>query len=383
MARSDDAHLFDKYAIDPFLFGRSSPEQSFPSNSPSVTRAARDPVFTYLAESNAPYGEKLALLRRHFRHRAFVAGAKDVLESRSVYESFVDITAAADDAVTAAFVISGVPEGLAVMGLGRLGTGELDLLSDADVLFISGEEHDRISLTKSAEQLMHSLSAYTRDGMVFPVDARLRPRGGEGDLLVTPSQLATYFEQEAQAWEALMYTKLRLLAGSQLQGERAASSLKILYERFAADDGFAQLVREMRTKLETIDAPEKSFKSSPGATYDIEFITSFLMVKHRVSDKRGGLRDRLWRCVACGLLEKSEAATLDHAAELLRTVEHVSRLVVGRAGKWLPPTEHGRQVTQRLTEQILRREFPDGLENELERTFRKVRTIYDQVLDKA
>ena len=44
---------------------------------------------------------------------------------------------------------------------------------------------------------------------------------------------------------------------------------------------------------------------------------------------------------------------------------------------------HRNHITQRLTEQILRREFPDGLENELERTFRKVRTIYDQVLDKA
>ena len=155
--------------------------------------------------------------------------------------------------------------------------------------------------------MMHALSAYTRDGTVFSLDARLRPRGGEGELLSTPAQLAAYFEHEAQPWEALMYTKMRFLAGSQTLGERATATLKTLFERFAADPGFAQAVREMRTKLEVAEAPGKSFKYSPGAIYDIDFITSFLLVKHGVADKRGSLRDRLWRCVGCGVLDKSDA----------------------------------------------------------------------------
>ena len=75
-----------------------------------------------------------------------------------------------------------------------------------------------------------------------------------------------------------------------------------------------------------------------------------------------------------------DAGLLDHAAELVRTVEHVARLVVGRAGKWLPATEHGRKVTEKLTGQILERDFPDGLESELDRTFGTVRAIYERVL---
>ena len=39
--------------------------------------------------------------------------------------------------------------GLAVLAVGRLGSGEFDLLSDADVLFVCGEDGDRIALTKS------------------------------------------------------------------------------------------------------------------------------------------------------------------------------------------------------------------------------------------
>jgi glutamine synthetase adenylyltransferase len=155
--------------------------------------------------------------------------------------------------------------------------------------------------------------------------------------------------------------------------------LKKLFERFAADPGFLAAVREMRTKLETAE-PGKSFKSSPGGTYDIDFITSFMMVKNGVASKRGSLRDRLWRCVSAGRLDKSDAAALDHAAELLRTAEHVSRLVVGRAGKWLPATEHGRQVTEKLSGRILGREFVDGLEAELDATMGNVRIIYERVL---
>ena len=206
------------------------------------------------------------------------------------------------------------------MAVGRLGSGEFDLLSDADVLFVCAEEGDRIALTKCAEQMMHALSAYTREGTVFPVDARLRPRGGEGELLITPTQLAAYFEHEAQAWEALMYTKLRFLAGSQTLGERATAGLKSCLRGLPRIRAFAQAVREMRTKLEAAEMPGNSFKYSPGAIYDIDFITSFLLVKHGVADKQGSLRDRLWRCVSAGLLDKSDAAVLDHAAELLRTV---------------------------------------------------------------
>jgi [glutamine synthetase] adenylyltransferase / [glutamine synthetase]-adenylyl-L-tyrosine phosphorylase len=345
--------------------------------------ADRDPVFAYLADSSAPYAEKLALLRQHFRHRAFVVGARDVLELRDVYESFEATTAAAEDVMTTAFHLAGAPEGLAVMAAGRLGSGEFDLLSDADVLFICADDADRSALTKCAEQMTHALSAYTQDGTVFPVDARLRPRGGEGELLSTTAQLASYFEHEAQAWEALMYTKLRFLTGSQIQGERALRTLQTLYQRFASDTDLAPAVREMRTKLEVAEAPGKNFKSSPGGIYDIDFMTSFLLVKHSVADKRGNLRDRLWRCAASGILDKSTASVLDHAAELLRTVEHVTRLVAGRSSKWLPATEHGRKVAERLTGQILECEFPEGLESELDRTLGKVRAIYERVLGEA
>jgi glutamate-ammonia-ligase adenylyltransferase len=342
--------------------------------------AVRDPVFSYVTNSLASHREKTALLRRHFRHCMFASGARDIAELRPIYSSLAETTAAAEEAITAAFGIAGTPKGLTVLALGRIGSREFDLLSDADLLFVCDEAQDRRALTKAAEQMMQALSAYTQEGMVFPVDTRLRPRGAEGELLVTPAHLEEYLASEAQPWEALMYTKLRPICGDGELGRRACAVAETVFTRFAGDANFAAAVRQMRQRLEDASAPDKSIRTSPGAIYDADFLSSFLLVKHGVRPKSGTLRDRLWRCSAAGALDKKDAAILDHAAELCRTVEHVLRLVVGRNTRWLPAAEHARDAIEKLASKILRCASPDGLEQELLRTFAEVRGIYDRVV---
>jgi [glutamine synthetase] adenylyltransferase / [glutamine synthetase]-adenylyl-L-tyrosine phosphorylase len=341
---------------------------------------ARDAVFEYVAGSTATHGEKISLVRRHFRHLMFASGARDLAERRSIYSSLSETTAAAERAVSAAFQIAGAPRGLAILALGRLGTREFDLLSDADLLFVGDRVENRESLTRTAEQIMQALAAYTQEGMVFPVDARLRPRGSEGELVVTPLHLESYFEAEAQPWEALTYTKLRMVAGSGQLGEEAVSASEMLFRRFAADANFPGAVRAMRQKLQDASAPEKSIRTSAGGLYDIDFLSSFLLVKHGLHPKSGTLRDRLWRCSGAGVLEKQDAALLDHAAELCRTVEHVLRLVTGRNRRWLPSAEHARQAVENLSAQVLGAQFTAGLEQELTGTFARVREIYNHTV---
>ena len=341
---------------------------------------AGDPIFAFLAASPGSHSEKLLLLRQHYRRRVFASGALDINEPRAPYESFASTTAAAEDALAAAFEIAGAPQGLAVMAVGRLGSGEFDVLSDADLLFVCEEGQDRFALAKAVGRMVQALAAYTQEGMVFSVDTRLRPRGGEGELLVTPVQLASYCEQEAQSWEALMFTKMRFLAGEAQLGKRALAAAKILFERMAAAAKFVQDAQEMRLRLETSEVPGKSLKTSPGALYDVDFLTGYLMVKEQIAEKGGTLRDRLWRCAAAGVLNKTDAAALDHATELMHTAQHVARLVVGRPLRWLPGTEHARKVTEKLTAQILGRNLPDGLETEILGTLQLVRGIYERIL---
>jgi glutamate-ammonia-ligase adenylyltransferase len=340
-----------------------------------------DPVFVYLTNAPTSLAERFSLLRQHYRHRVFAAGARDITDFRDVYESLAVSTATAEDVIRAAFGIAGEPRDLAVMALGRLGSGEFDVLSDADLIFICHSGANRQQLTKAAEQIIQSLAAYTGDGMIFPVDVRLRPHGGEGELLLTPAQLASYFVQEAQAWEALTYTKLRFVAGSRAVAQQALESVPILFDRYATKPDLIAEVRQMRAKIAT--GKDHNIKTSPGAMYDIDFLAGALLLMHRMANKEGTIRDRLWRCADAGVLGKSDAGALDHAAELFRTVEHVVRLVTGQARKWLPAAEHARQITEKLTSRIFRREFPEGLERELLSACNQVRGIYDRILASA
>jgi glutamate-ammonia-ligase adenylyltransferase len=339
-----------------------------------------DPVLAYIASSRASDAEKLDMLRRHFRHRAFREGSKDILGLRDVYASLAAVSSAAGDAIKTAFKLAGEPEGFSILALGRLGAHELDLLSDVDLLLVCDENGKANGATKSAEQIVRTLAAYTREGSVFPVDMRLRPRGGDGELVITSSQIRAYLMQDADAWEALVYTKLRFLAGSRPIAEQVTGAAELLFQRHANAESFLLKTREMRTKLEVAEGWERNLKTGQGGIYDIDFLTAYLLVKHGIGVKSGTLRDRLWRCHACGILERSDAAALDHAAELLRTVEHVVRLATGRRQPWISSEKHDRETTEKLNSQILNRTFPNGLQAELVTTMLKTREIYDRIL---
>ncbi len=59
----------------------------------------------------------------------------------------------------------------------------------------------------------------------------------------------------------------------------------------------------------------------------------------------------------------------------------MTRLVVGRASRWLPRGEHARAMVERLSSKALGREFPEGLEMELVRTCDEVRAIYTRKIE--
>ena len=154
---------------------------------------APDAIFDYVARGEMNRAEAMSILRQHYRHSVFRSGAQDLFGQRQVFDSLKDNTAAADGAMRAAFSIANPPEGFAVMALGRLGTREFDLLSDADVLFVSNNRCSRELAGRAAERFMEVLTAYTRDGSVLPVDARLRPHGREGNSSLHPTSSKPIF----------------------------------------------------------------------------------------------------------------------------------------------------------------------------------------------
>jgi glutamate-ammonia-ligase adenylyltransferase len=331
----------------------------------------------YLASGTLDRGEKLGLIRRRYRYRLLLSAARDVLEARPVVASLTDTTNAAQEAVAAAWSVAGRSERIAVLALGRLGTLEFDCASDADLLFVRDPHLDAETASRQAEEIVHALSAYTSDGTVMAVDLRLRPHGGEGELMVTPETLREYFSAEAQAWEALTYTKLRHLAGNADLAAQSIAAVAQTSDRFAHDPSFATSVRDMRLKLEN---SEQGLKTSAGGIYDIDFLAGFLTVKHRVHTAEGTISSRLHKLGQVGLIAKPELQVLLDAMELYRTVEHAIRLVTGRAAKDLPVSEIAHDAVSELVSRTMTRDLTSGLAETLDACRASVRRIFDETL---
>jgi glutamate-ammonia-ligase adenylyltransferase len=360
--------------------GNDGGQNLFPKTTNPALISTDDPILPFMRESGESYQEKLAVLRRHFRQTTFRSGVLDIMSGRNVYLSLFDMSGSAETAIHAAVAITRPPRGFAVLALGRLGTYEFDLASDVDLLFVRSDETDPSQSTAAAEQIIEVLTAYTSEGTVFSVDARLRPHGTQGQLVTTPSMLRDYFEREAHAWEALTYHKLRHIAGSEATARLVQTSCESLIDRFAGDPEFIAAVREMRGKLEKSDPDLSNFKTGPGGYYDIDFLAGALAIRQGWESSAMNIRDRLHRLAAAGALDDGDCATLEYSAELLRVVEHAVRLHLGRSRKSLPATEQGRHIVERLVSKVLRREFEGGLETEVKRVRDGLRQVFDRVL---
>ena len=198
--------------------------------------------------------------------------------------------------------------------------------------------------------------------------------------MVTPAQLDAYFEREAQAWEALTYTKLRHVTGAGEVSNQVSLSIEKLQRRFAADPNFKGALREMRSKLEKTSSGYDDVKTGPGGLSDLDFIVGALQVRHGIRGPGANLRERLQTLHERGVLDEKDWKRLDRHAQLLRTVEHVVRLAVGKSRKTLPVAGPARTACDTLCARILQREFPEGLDITLRFALVGVREIYNRVI---
>jgi glutamate-ammonia-ligase adenylyltransferase len=96
-------------------------------------------------------------------------------------------------------------ENLIVVGMGKLGGGELNVSSDIDLVFVHPEDErnpvDPQRQERTARKLIALLNEVTEDGFVFRVDMRLRPYGDSGALVSGFDALEAYFVGQGREWE--------------------------------------------------------------------------------------------------------------------------------------------------------------------------------------
>lgn len=246
---------------------------------------------------------------------------------------------------------------LCVLGLGKLGGGELNFSSDVDLIFVyaAGGETDgprpldhQQYFIRLGQRLIKLLAELTSDGFVYRVDMRLRPFGDAGPLAMSFTAAEDYYQTHGREWERYALIKARAVAGDLEGGGQLIRALQPFVYRRYLDYGVFQALREMK-ELINQEAERKgrvnNVKLSPGGIREVEFIGQAFQLIRGGRDaglRLRGIREVLCRLVERGLLPSWAEAQLQEAYAFLRRVENRLQMAADQQTHALPAEESGR-----------------------------------------
>jgi glutamate-ammonia-ligase adenylyltransferase len=272
-------------------------------------------------------GDDPASLARTYRRELLRIAARDLLGIDDLRATTAALTEAAAGAIRGALAQQDLDgSSVAVIGMGKLGAGELNFASDVDLLLVADEP---AAVEAALRRAMEVLRACVR------VDLDLRPEGRDGALVRTVAGYVAYWERWAQPWERQALVKARPVAGDPEQGERfAAAAARAVWERpFTAED--IRSIRALKERSEAAVAARgragrQDIKRGLGGIRDIEFAVQLLALVHGGDDptlRRPATLDALGELADGGYVATEDAAALADAYTALRRAEHHLQLV--------------------------------------------------------
>ena len=221
-------------------------------------------------------------------------------------------------------------EDIAVIGFGKLGGREIAFNSDLDLIFVCMEEV-RPENTRAAEKLLRMLISYTKEGIAYRADTRLRPEGSKGPLVSSIESFKRYYSKSAAFWELQALLKARPVAGNIKTG---ISFINMARNALISGGGgvSASDIRQMRERIlkELSKEPEGyDIKLGPGGIGEIEFTVQYLQLVNCRREKRllvQGTLKAIDRLKDSGILSKSDADQLSEAYHIYRVLENFLRL---------------------------------------------------------
>ena len=236
--------------------------------------------------------------------------------------------------------------GMAVVALGKAGSGEMMAGSDLDLMLIydhdaeAGESSGPRRLppsqyfARAAQGFIAALTLPTRHGPLYAVDMRLRPSGRAGPVAVSLRSFARYHAQEAWTWERLVLTRARVVTAPAGLRRSVQSAIEAA-RRGANPSRVLADTRDMRARLAREQPVRGAWdaRRREGGLLDVEFIAQALQLLHArafaVSARPVGTAARLGQLARLGALPAADAAMLARADRTWRCVQSLLRIGLG------------------------------------------------------
>jgi glutamate-ammonia-ligase adenylyltransferase len=235
---------------------------------------------------------------------------------------------------------------LAVLGLGKLGGGEMTVSSDLDLIFIydcddgveaSGGPKPLAPshyFARLSQRLINALTAPTAEGRLYEIDMRLRPSGQSGPIAIPLSGFCRYQEEEAWTWEHMALTRARVIAGGPALALRIEAALNEILCQERDPDRLLVNVADMRRRIDQEFTARSLWdvKHLRGGLVDLEFLAQYLQLRHahdhpEVLAVRADLA--FARLAEAGVLGTAGAQQLVDAITLVRAVQGFLRVTAG------------------------------------------------------
>ncbi|MDI1307985.1 MAG: bifunctional [glutamate--ammonia ligase]-adenylyl-L-tyrosine phosphorylase/[glutamate--ammonia-ligase] adenylyltransferase [Methylotenera sp.] len=248
---------------------------------------------------------------------------------------------------------AGYPESFMVIGMGKLGGGELNVSSDIDLIFAyenEGETTGEKSIsnqdffTRLAKKLIAAIDEITEDGFVFRVDMRLRPFGSEGALVSNLDALEAYYQNNGREWERYAWIKGREVTG----GSQVTKLLKPFVFRKYLDFGAFASMRDLKIQIQrdvNSKGMQDNIKLGRGGIREIEFIAQVFQLIRGGQDASLQVKSTLSVLALLknkGLLPEKTVAELTEAYVFLRNLEHRLMYVDDAQTQELPKSDEAK-----------------------------------------
>jgi len=241
-----------------------------------------------------------------------------------------------------------------VIGLGKLGGRELNLGSDVDPLFIWQGEGNTIDGRQSipaqeyymhfSRMLIRLMSERTVDGIVWPVDMRLRPGGDAAAIILHLDATLNHYLEYGQTWERAMLIKARPVAGDMALGQAFVDGIApFIYRRYLDYTTVAALA-DMKRRIDGQAgsggiSPGYDVKRGRGGIREIEFIIQSMQLLH--AGRNMDLRvqpsmQAIDRLMEAGVIGNEDVAALKEAYRFWRRIEHAIQARRGEQTHKLP-----------------------------------------------
>ncbi len=248
---------------------------------------------------------------------------------------------------------AGEAQPMLIIGMGKLGGGELNFSSDIDLIFTYPENGEtqgaRRSManaqffTRLGQRIIKALDQPTFDGFCYRVDMRLRPFGESGPLVMSYAALEDYYQEQGRDWERYAMVKARVM-GSEMypQYQELRQMLRPFVFRRYIDFSAIQSLRRMKSMISSEvrrRGLHNNIKLGAGGIREIEFIAQvFQLIRggREPSLRNRGLLETLRGIEELALLTPQEVQHLEAAYKYLRRLENLLQAMADKQTQTLP-----------------------------------------------